>query len=392
MTPGARVQTAIEILDAVIAAARGNGAAADTVIAQEFRARRYAGSKDKRAIRELVYRAIRAFGTIPPSGRAAMLGLGLGDLDILEAFGGGGYGPAAQSADEPIAEPSLMAAWMADAFAPFMTGDELAALMARAPLDLRVNRLKARREEVMAKIGGEALPNLPDALRFAEGFDVTSSPIFAEGLVEVQDAASQWVAQICGVAPEMTVVDLCAGAGGKTLALSSTMGGEGRLIACDTDRARLSRLPERAARAGSQVETRLLNPKREEEALGDLVATADLVLVDAPCSGSGTWRRNPELRWRLTPERLDQVAALQAHVINLGASLVRPGGHLVYAVCSLFSREGTGQIDAFLAQQTGWLAEPLEFPIGRESGKGRMFTPFHDATDGFFVARLKRSC
>ena len=390
MTPGARVQTAIELLDAVLTAAKNNGAAADTVIAQEFRARRYAGSKDKRAIRDLVYRAIRSFGEMPASGRAAMLGLG--DADILSLFGAGGYGPSACLPDEPIAAPSQMAGWMAEELVPFVVGDEVAALMARAPLDLRVNLLKATRDDVLAQIGGEPIEGLPHAIRFSEGFDAAGSSLFADGLFEVQDAASQLVSAVCAAMPGTLVVDLCAGAGGKALALAADMAGEGRLIACDTDRTRLGRLPARAARAGALAESRLLNPGREAEALSDLAGAADTVLVDAPCSGSGTWRRNPELRWRLTPDRLARVAALQAHVLEVAAPLVKPGGILVYAVCSLFAREGEGQVDAFLDKHAGWDVDTPELPLGRKSGKGAVFTPFHDGTDGFFVARLKRKC
>lgn len=390
MTPGARVQTAIELLDAVIAAARGNGASADVVIAQGFRERRYAGSKDKRAIRDLVYRAIRAFGDVPPSGRAAILGL---DDPVVEAvFGAGGYGPAALEASEPRAAASAAPAWMQNEFVPFVDDAEKAAMMERAPLDLRVNALKAERGAVMAELGGEAIAIARHAIRFAEPFDVEATEAYLSGRVEVQDAGSQLISDVCRAAPGMTVVDLCAGAGGKTLSLAADMADEGALIACDTDRARLQRLPERAARAGATVETRLLNPGRELEALGDLVDAADVVLVDAPCSGSGTWRRNPELRWRLTPERLDRILATQAQVLDVAQALVRPGGALVYAVCSLFAREGAAQIDAFLARHPGWTAEELSLPAGRPSGKGYALTPFHDATDGFFIARLARSC
>ncbi len=390
MTPGARIQTAIELLDAVIAAARSNGASADVVIAQGFRERRYAGSKDKRAIRDLVYRAIRTFGDVPVSGRAAVLGLN--DADVEAVFGVGGYGPAAIEAGEPRATASAAPAWMQDQFLPLVDEVEQAAMMARAPLDLRVNALKAERPAMVAELGGEALATAPHAIRFAEPFDVEASPAYATGKVEVQDAGSQLISSICHAAPGMIVVDLCAGAGGKTLSLAADMKGEGQLIACDADRGRLQRLPDRASRAGAAVETRLLNPGRELDALGDLAGAADVVLVDAPCSGSGTWRRNPELRWRVTPARLDRILNMQAQVLDVAQALVRPGGALVYAVCSLFTREGAGQIDAFLARYPGWAAETLSLPAGRPSGKGYALTPFHDATDGFFIARLARSC
>ena len=174
----------------------------------------------------------------------------------------------------------------------------------------------------------------------------------------------------------MTIVDLCAGAGGKTLALAAEMGNEGRIVASDTDRGRLSRMTPRLARAGvSIVETRLLDPGREGAALADLVGTADVVLVDAPCSGTGTWRRNPETRWRLNPDRL-----------------VRPGGHLVYAVCSALAEEGRGQAEAFGRCRSAFVSEALPIPGGRLSGQGRLLTPAHDGTDGFFVARWRAPC
>jgi 16S rRNA (cytosine967-C5)-methyltransferase len=186
------------------------------------------------------------------------------------------------------------------------------------------------------------------------------------------------------------VVDLCAGAGGKTLALAAAMANEGRLIACDVDRARLSRLAPRKARAGAEmIEELLLDAGHEDRVLGPLAGSADAVLVDAPCSGSGTWRRNPEARWRLTPDRLVRLTATQAHVLALAAPLVRSGGRLVYAVCSLLPDEGADRIAAFLADNAGWTAEKLS--LGRPSGAGVLLTPAREGTDGFFVASLIRA-
>ena len=210
----------------------------------------------------------------------------------------------------------------------------------------------------------------------------------------------------------MTVVDLCAGSGGKTLALAAAMSGAGggsggssggstgdgtgRLIACDSDRRRIQQLPTRAERAGAEgIETRLLNPQDEAAALADLVGSADVVLVDAPCSGSGTWRRNPEARWRLTPQRLKRLEEEQARLLDVAAPLLAPGGALVYAVCAITRAEGEEQIGAFLARHRGWSVEdpfatlPGGAQIGRAAGKGRLLTPHHDATDGFFLARLR---
>jgi len=388
VTPAARVQSAIELIDAIIAAARDNGAAADTIIARWFAARRYAGSKDRAAVRDLVYRAIRAFGEPPQSGRAAFVGLAKHDAVLAAAFDGTGYGPPVIEPGEPAARPIAMPKWLGRQ----IDVAEHVALLERAPLDLRVNRLKTTREAMLAHWPhAEPIAALDGGLRLSASEAVERSEPYLDGLVEVQDAGSQLVVAACRAAPGMTVVDLCAGGGGKTLALASAMGGAGRLVACDTDRNRLSRLVPRAAKAGADVTVRLLDPNREDEALGDLIAQADVVLLDAPCTGTGTLRRNPEARWRLTPDRLARVMALQAHILELGAPLVRPGGALVYAVCSLIEGEGAGQVARFLTDNPLWRVE-APFEVGRAQGVGRMLTPAHDATDGFFVARLIAPC
>lgn len=393
MTPPARAQAAIEILDLVIAAARDAGPAADTIIAEYFRGRRYAGSGDRRAVRDFVYAAIRRAGERPSSGRAAMLGLAADRADIAALFGGGGHGPAPASPDEERASGGDAPAWLLELFSPLVGEEERTALLDRAPLDLRVNRLKAEAAAVAAEFPeAAALPNAPDGLRLPEGTRIEDTLAFREGRVEVQDAGSQLVVVACGAQPGMLVVDLCAGAGGKSLALAADLRGEGRLVACDTDRGRLSRLPQRAARAGASIETRLLDPRREMDALADLAGRADLVLVDAPCSGTGTWRRNPEARWRLTPERLARLARLQGEILDLAATLVRPGGTLVYAVCSLLTPEGAGAIDAFLKRGSGWRSEGVPIDAGRAEGSGKLLTPLHDRTDGFFIARLTSPC
>jgi 16S rRNA (cytosine967-C5)-methyltransferase len=186
-------------------------------------------------------------------------------------------------------------------------------------------------------------------------------------------------------------VDLCAGAGGKSLAIAAAAP-HAIILASDTSRERLAKLRPRAARAGALIEARLLNQPRELDELADWREGADLVLVDAPCSGSGTWRRNPEGRWRLTSERLDRLVSVQQRLLEIAAELVKPGGRLVYAVCSLLSREGAGQIDRFLQDRSSWISEDTPISAGRTDGAGRLLTPGHDRTDGFFVARLRRSC
>ncbi len=388
MTPSARLQSAIEILDLILASSRDNGAAADTIIAKWFSTRRFAGSKDRRAVRDLVYMAIRQFGEMPVSARSAFGRLADYDPDLAPLFDGSPYGPAPLEDGEVRDQPVPMPAWLAR----MIPEVEHVALLERAPLDLRANRLKSTREALMAVWPeATAIAHTEDGLRFTENFAVEASEQWRDGLVEVQDAGSQMIVEGCAVAAGMTVVDLCAGGGGKTLALASAMRGEGRLIAADTDKRRLSQLPDRAARAGATVEIQLLDGGHEAENLAPLVGQADVVLVDAPCSGSGTLRRNPEARWRLQPGRLDKLVQTQRHVLDLAVPLVKPGGAIVYAVCSLIAREGAGQIDAFLARYPGWVTA-APFDNGRPAGKGRVLSPGHDGTDGFFVARLVSPC
>ncbi|WP_157220567.1 RsmB/NOP family class I SAM-dependent RNA methyltransferase [Flavisphingomonas formosensis] len=391
MTPGARVQAAIDLLDGIIAGARDQGAAADTLIARYFAERRYAGSKDRRAVRDLVYAAIRRAGERPVSGRAAMIGLAAGDPPLTALFDGSRHAPAPIDPGEAVAAAGVAPAWLEEKLRAAIGAEELPALLDRAPLDLRVNRLRGDRAAALALLpDAVATPHAPDGLRLPEGFRVEATDAWRQGLVEVQDEGSQLLAHACGAKPGMTVIDLCAGAGGKTLALAADMADRGRLIASDADAARLGRLAPRADRAGvTIVERRLLDHGREEAALTDLRAVADIVLVDAPCSGTGTWRRNPEARWRLSPARLERLVSLQARLFDLAAKLVRPGGALVYAVCSLLPDEGEEQVRAFLVRHPGWAIEADGLAAGRELGAGRVLTPARDHTDGFFVARLR---
>jgi 16S rRNA (cytosine967-C5)-methyltransferase len=397
MTPAARIQAAIDILDEIIAAARDGGPAADTLIARYFRARRYAGSKDRRAVRDVVYGAIRRAGERPENGRAAIVGLARGDEALAALFDGSVHGPAPIGDDEPGAEAGAIPLWIKPLLANLVDENEQASILARAPLDLRVNRLKADLDVVMAALpDAVSVPGVPDALRLPEGFAIERTVLWQDGWVEVQDAGSQMIAAACDARAGMTVIDLCAGAGGKTLALAAAMRGEGRLIAADTIRTRLSRLPPRAERAGAAfIETMLMDQGREAAALAPFAGIAEVVLVDAPCSGTGTWRRNPEARWRLTPQRLDRLVGEQARILDLAATLLAPGGRLVYAVCALTEQEGSSQIDAFITRHDGWTVHPPAVPPGRAWGRSRapgvMLTPAHDGTDGFFFAVTEKS-
>ncbi|MDQ3074571.1 MAG: RsmB/NOP family class I SAM-dependent RNA methyltransferase [Pseudomonadota bacterium] len=389
MTPSARTQAAIDILDQVIASARDDGPPADAIVQRYFKTRRYAGSKDRRAVRELVYRAIRRSGERPDSGRAAMLGLADDDDEI--AFDDTAHGAALRSAGEAGSLAKILPEWIEAELSPHVGRDEWPALLDRAPLDLRVNVERTDRGVMAAAFDATTTRLSPWGLRLAPDTRIDDRPEYAQGLVEVQDEGSQLIALACAPAGTIDMIDLCAGAGGKALALAAAAP-HARIIACDTNRQRLGQLGPRAARAGAQIAVRLLDPGKEPAMLADLAGQADVVLVDAPCSGSGTWRRNPEGRWRLDPERLARVVALQARLLDIAAPLVKPGGALVYAVCSIVAREGAGQAMDFLGRHSAWSVQDVGFDGGRGDGPGRLLTPGHDSTDGFFIARFRAPC
>lgn len=391
MTPAARVQAAIEILDEVIASARSEGPPADAIVTRYFKHRRYAGSKDRRAVRELVFRAIRRAGDRPRDGRSALLGLSDDEPELLELFGQP-RGPEPPREGEKSAPPATVPAWLQPELSAILGPDEWPALLNRAPVDLRVNVARTSRNGVLEEFpDAEPTPISPWGLRLTPGSQVDDRKPYKAGLVEIQDEGSQLIALACDASNGMQILDLCAGAGGKSLALAAAAP-QSHILATDSNRARLSKLKPRAERAGAAIECRLLNPPREVEELADWRGKADLVLVDAPCSGSGTWRRNPESRWRLTPDRLQRLLETQERLLNIAAEMVRPGGYLVYAVCSLLSREGAGQIERFLQRHSSWISRETPIAGGRSEGKGLLLTPGHDRTDGFFVARLQRPC
>jgi 16S rRNA (cytosine967-C5)-methyltransferase len=391
MTPAARLQAAIEILDEVIASARDDGPPADVLVTRYFKTRRYAGSGDRRAVRELVFRAIRRSAERPASGRAAMLGLAEDEPPFLELFGQA-RGPGPRVDGEDISPARVVPAWLEPRISPLVDRSEWPALLERAPLDLRVNVAHTRRDALVGEFpGARPTPLSPWGLRLPADTRIDDHPAFAGGLVDVQDEGSQLIALACEPGDGMRLLDLCAGAGGKALAFAAAAPGA-QILATDTNRSRLSKLPPRAEKAGAKIETRLLNPPSELDALADWQGTADVVLVDAPCSGSGTWRRNPEGRWRLTPQRLERLAQVQARLLDIAAELVRPGGRLVYAVCSIVDAEGEAQVAGFLGRRSSWVAEATPIDAGRLTGMGRLLVPGQDGTDGFFVARLVKPC
>ena len=404
MRDPARVQAAIDILDQPAT----TETPADRGLKGWARANRYAGSKDRRAIEAHVYAAIRQahfaqWQMGEGTGRALMIAsLARDGADLESLFDGSTHAPqplteaerAALSKEGAPRHAALnVPAFLMDALEARF-GDELeaglSALNDRAPLDLRVNALKAEPGRAVARLiqegfSPEPIEGLPHGLRLREG-NVSHSNLYKTGLVEIQDAGSQWASLFCGAQPGSQVIDYCAGAGGKALALAALMDNHGQIYAYDNDASRLARLRPRANRAGAHsIQT------VEDK---DQLPLADLVLVDAPCSGSGAWRRGPETRWRLTPDRLDELQALQAEILREAAGKVGAGGMLVYVTCSILPGENEDQISQFLTDHPEFTLNSATIGAkgetdGRLGGTVQLVPHRHDC-DGFFMARLQK--
>ena len=432
MTPAARLAAAAQVLDA-IAGSRGP---AEQVLHDWGRANRYAGSKDRRAVADRVYRCLRnrarlAWAGGGENGRTLVLaslalldGLPLAEIEAI--YSGEGYGPAPLTSEERgrlSAEPGAPPAWVSAGLSAFVAADfqvrfgeawaaEAEALMSpRAPIDLRVNALKGSVDEARAALAEDGLQAEPTPFS-AHGLRLPADPppnvqklaAFRDGLSEIQDEGSQLAAWLARAAPGEVVVDYCAGGGGKTLALAQDMGGEGRLVACDVDPKRVAAIAPRLARARQAADLRVLDGAGG--GVEDLEGTADLVFVDAPCSGSGTWRRRPETAWRLDAGAVERFHGLQTTVLRRAARLVRPGGRLVYVTCSVLSRENEDSAGVFAAGHGDFAPVPvatvLDTPDLTEAGRARLaelagaghtlqLTPRRTQTDGFFIALFQRT-
>lgn len=381
MTPAARAQAAIGILDRIL-----GGQPAEQALNNWGRASRYAGSSDRSAVRDIVFDAIRCRRSFAAAG-GGMTGRGLvlgwvrqagGDPDTL--FTGEGHAPAPVGPQDAPRDgttlelldcpdwiaPRLMASLGAD-FAPVMQ-----ALRQRAPVFLRANLQRGTRQAALDALDAEGIGARPHPLA-TTAIEVTANArrlqqtdALQSGQVELQDAASQAVVEALPLADGDRVLDLCAGGGGKTLAMAARA--RLRLWAHDADPRRMSDLPPRARRAGARIDL-AAHPER--------TAPYDLVLTDVPCSGSGSWRRDPEGKWRLTEDRLAELIALQASIMDRAVPMLRAGGVLGYATCSLLADENGQQVAAFLDRRPGWRCEFQ-----------RSFTPLNGG-DGFFVAVLR---
>ena len=430
MTPAARISAAIEVLQDIIERRRP---AADALKDWGL-SRRFAGSKDRAAIASLVYDALRrkasaGYAMASEEPRALVLGMlaGLRGLplgEIAALFSGENHAPAPLSADETAlltafsdeGAPGWVRAdvpeWLWPSFERGFGEAAMAegqALAARAPIDLRVNRLKANRDAVLDDLAHhqpETGAWSPDALRFQPGHDgrgpsLQTEPGFFAGAFEVQDEGSQLVTLLAGARPGQTVIDLCAGAGGKTLALAALMANRGSLYATDLDSRRLAPLHDRVARSGAGIVEVRIPRSRGHEPLADVAGQADLVLVDAPCTGSGTWRRNPDAKWRVRPGALAERIKDQAEVLARAAKLVRSGGRIAYITCSMLPEENDDAIRSFLGRHPGFSAvAPIDVLKGAESDFsllarfatefGLQLSPRRTGTDGFYLACLQR--
>jgi 16S rRNA (cytosine967-C5)-methyltransferase len=430
MTPGARIQTAIELLELILQPPAGRqDVPADTVVSGYLRGRRYIGSKDRRAINGLVFGALRHRAEIAwrldareLTPRLMAIGaLGILDdwqsVDLTRAFDGGLYRPdpltgaeteavAAVKTDRgqrPLAARANLPAWLAEKFGDAFgaaAADEADAMHGPPPVDLRVNSLKCNRDVALAALAADGIDAAvtalsPLGLRLSGRRPLGNSTAWRNGLVEVQDEGSQLCALLTGAAPGEAVLDYCAGAGGKALALAAMMVDKGRLLATDVDPRRLGSLGKRAARAGATIiETRALNGGGPEP------GTFDCVVVDAPCSGSGAWRRHPEAPWRLTEAGFQAYLDLQQAILAQAAGHVRPGGRLAYITCSVFPAENQQQVARFLDAHGGFAADdmagiwretlPGDPPTGA-GPEGLLLTPHRTGTDGFYMARLRRA-
>jgi 16S rRNA (cytosine967-C5)-methyltransferase len=432
MTPAARLAAAIEVFADIDTRRRP---AAD-VLKDWGLSHRFAGSADRAAIAGLVYDALRrkassAWLMGAPTPRAALIGMlhrerGL-DIAAIAALCSG-----ARFAPPPLTDPeraALSSGALTNA-PPFVVGDypewldphlarvfgeqraaEGVALATRARLDLRVNALKAERDEVapkLAHLGAEPTPWSPLGLRIRLGADaknpaIHAGPPFRKGEIEVQDEGSQLAALLTGAKPGEQVIDLAAGAGGKTLALAAMMDNRGQIYATDIDKRQLAPIHERLTRADVR-NVQVRTPRGEADAVADLAGKADLVVIDAPCTGTGTWRRNPDAKWRVRPGALDERVKEQATLLDRAAALVKPAGRIAYITCSVLTEENGDQVRAFLERARNFAVEnPAETAkaLGERaylfteaaliSAEGLQMTPRRTDTDGFFVSLLRRS-
>ncbi len=442
MTPGSRVQSAIELLEQIFIAWQSEKRfPADKLLEQHFKSHRYIGSKDRAYVGELVYWCLRHKASLewwlkeklksPVHARAIVLtalmlrrDYTVSALDAItqdSKYSLPRLTPMEMKRCEELAarDPPLRGdesnmpshirlnypEWMEPMLRQSLGDDfdkALLALNEQAPTDLRVNTLKTTREQLQSdlhKEGFEAVPTAlsPIGLRLSKRGPIFTSAPFKQGHFEVQDEGSQMVALLVDAKPGMKVIDFCAGAGGKTLAMAAAMQNKGRILAWDNSEKRLEQIVQRLRRAGvDNVQTHVLTSEHDAF-IKRHKASADRVLVDAPCSGTGTWRRNPDLKWRFTKKDLEEVLALQQSILQSASRLVKPGGRLIYATCSILKNENEKQITEFLKSGNNFRVVCAKKIWDKTSATDKTdevsylwLNPHQDGVDGFFAAALER--
>lgn len=432
MKPAARIQTTIDILTL----AEGVKVPLDAVTGDYMRNRRYIGAKDRADIAERLYAVVRARArltwriereNVVPSARLlvltwVMLSEGKSAADIETLFDGQKFSPAPLDDNEkklvtrldggtldhpdmpdavraecpPAYEETLRTLW-GGSFA-----EEMHAMISPATLDLRVNTRLSTRDKVMETLQKDGVacdpaPLSPWGIRVRGKTFISKTKAFVKGWIDIQDEGSQLIALICGAQAGQQVLDYCAGGGGKTLAIAAQMNNKGRIVACDTDKTRLEKARPRFRRAHVHdiIEVRSLSDEKNRKWLRRQKETFDVVLADVPCTGTGTWRRNPDLRWRQFGPSLAELLATQADILDRAAKTVKVGGRLVYATCSLLPEENEHQAEAFLVRHPDFEVLPLAqaWPEGTTApcaGPYLRLTPRQHNTDGFFAATFVR--
>lgn len=423
MKPSARIQASIEIFE------KGHNARVplDIVVGDYMRVRRYIGSKDRADVAERTYNIMRAHARLgwwlekasaPDTVRGRiiawlLLGEGMGADRVSEMFDGSRYSPIELNAAEkklieklagekldhadmpidvraecPPQHAQSLREYFGDAFE-----SEMKAMMKSAPLDLRVNTFLIERDKAHeslikdGRITTDPTPFSPWGLRARGKAHISRSKAFVKGWVEIQDEGSQLIAHVCNAMPGMQVLDFCAGGGGKTLALAAAMKRKGRIVAMDTDEKRLmkGKLRFKKAQVSDIIEIRPLSDDKQRKWLKRQKDKFDVVLLDVPCSGSGTWRRNPDSRWRQYGPSLPELIAMQQEILEKASPCVKPGGRLVYATCSLLPEENEKQVEKFLGNNPEFTLAPVDEKLGASYMR---LTPLRHNTDGFFAAVL----
>lgn len=430
MTPGARIAASIELVEAILPTLEQRQATpVDVLMQRYFKARRYIGAKDRGQVAQLVYYVLRRLSSLIWQLQEVGTEINARHIVLVAQQEAGGletdywkedrYAPKAPDATEqgwlraiaagrlkkkePDYARNNAPEWLMPELAQRFGEDTpraLAALNEEAPVDLRANTLKTTREELIQALAQEGFVAEPLALspwgvRLMKRGPLFNTKAFRAGLFEMQDEGSQLIALVGGAKPGERVIDFCAGAGGKTLALAAQMRNKGRILALDIAAHRMADLKKRLVRAGVDNAEAHVIASESDPWLKRHKATADLVLVDAPCSGSGTWRRNPDLKWRLTPETLADLQETQANILDSAARLVKPGGRLVYATCSVLQSENEQQVSRLLANRNDFRVVPIgeiwDNPAAAREGDFLRLSPHQDGTDGFFAARLARN-